>query len=113
MEQLIVERNAHYLNQVDETPFTVELLVTLIGQDSFTNLSKEILEGSADLSTLNLSPTITLYTQSLKENKEMIELVENNMIPYDKYISSLKMKVKDNHLTIRSTPRSSPQPIKS
>ena len=31
MEQLIVERNAHYLNQVDETPFTVETLVTLIG----------------------------------------------------------------------------------
>ena len=51
MEQLIVERNAHYLNQADGIPFIVKPLAILIIQNSFTRFSKEMLEGSANLST--------------------------------------------------------------
>ena len=69
MEQLIVERTSYHLNQIDGTPFTVKQLVTLIGQDGFTSFSKEILEGSADLSSLKLPPTIQYYIQSLKKQE--------------------------------------------
>ena len=88
MEQLIVERTSYHLNQIDGTPFTVKQLVTLIGQDGFTSFSKEILEGSADLSSLKLPPTIKYYIQSLK--KKITEIEDNNIIPYDEYVSGFK-----------------------
>ena len=90
MEQLIIERTSYHLNQIDRIPFTVKQLVTLIGQDGFTNVSKEILEGSADLSTLKLTPKIKYYIQSLKKNKKVIEIEDNNIIPYDEYVSGFK-----------------------
>merc|ERR1711865_401610 len=58
MEQAIAERNTHHLNQAQGTPLTIEPLLSLIGTDSFTSFSQELLDGTAKLSPLKLSPTI-------------------------------------------------------
>ena len=60
IDQLIVDRNAHHLNQADGTPFTIEPLLSLIDKDTFTTFSKELLEEKANLSQLDLSPTTQL-----------------------------------------------------
>ena len=58
MEQVIAERNAHHLNQAQGTPLTIEQLLSLIGTDSFTSFSQELLNGTSTLISLPLSPTI-------------------------------------------------------
>ena len=55
--QLMEDRNAKYLNQVDGTSFTVEPLLSLVGKDTFTIFSQEVLDDKVDLSQLKLSPT--------------------------------------------------------
>ena len=55
MEQVIAERNTH---QAQGTPLTIEPLLSLIGTDSFTYFSQELLNGTSNLSSLPLSPTI-------------------------------------------------------
>ena len=39
----IAERNSHHLNQAQGTPLTIEPLLSLIGTDSFTSFSQELL----------------------------------------------------------------------
>ena len=68
MEQVIAERNAHHLNQAQGTPLTIEPLLSLIGTDSFTSFSQELLNETANLSPLTLSPTIKKYLKKLKQN---------------------------------------------
>ena len=66
MEQVIAERNSHHLNQAQGTPLTIEPLLSLIGTDSFTSFSQELLNGTSNLSSLPLSPTIKIYFKNLK-----------------------------------------------
>ena len=63
MEQVIAERNSHHLNQVQGNPLTVEPLLLLIGTDSFTSFSQELLTGTPDLTSLPLSSTIKKVPQ--------------------------------------------------
>ena len=65
----MVSGNAQHLHQAHGTPFTVELLQTLIGKDSFTPFTQEILDGSAKFETLEISDNIKLYLQNLKRKK--------------------------------------------
>ena len=66
MKQVIAEKNSHHLNQTQGTPLTIEPLLSLIGTDSFTSFSQELLNGTSDLTSLPLSPTIKRYTQNLQ-----------------------------------------------
>ena len=66
MEQVIVKRNSHHLNQAQGTPLTIKPLLSLIGTDSFTSFSQELLNGTSNLSSLPLSPTIKKYLKNLK-----------------------------------------------
>ena len=90
IDQLIADRNANHLNQADGTPFTVEPLSSLIGKDTFTTFSQELLDGTADLSKLQLSPTIQLYMKNLKQNKTIVNSTTNNIIPYKEDIERSK-----------------------
>ena len=69
MEQVIVERNSHHLNQAKGTPLTIEPLLSLIGTDSFTSFFQELLNGTPDLTPLPLSPKIKNYLKNLQQNK--------------------------------------------
>ena len=82
IDQLIVDRNAKHPNQADRTPFTVEPLLSLVGKDTFTTFSQELLDGTADLSQLKLSPTTQLYMQNLKQNNTIVKPPTNTTIPY-------------------------------
>ena len=90
IDQVIVDRNANHLSQVDGTPFTVEPLLSLIGKETFTTFSQEILDGKTDISKLQLSPTIQLYTKNLKQNKTIVNSATNNIIPYNEHIEGFK-----------------------
>ena len=90
IDQLIADRNAHHLNKADRTPFTIEPLLSLIGKDTFTTLSQELLEGKANLSQLDLSPTTQLYMEKLKQNKIIVNSPTNTTIPYKEYVEGFK-----------------------
>ena len=65
MEQVITERNSHHLNQAQGTPLPIASLLSLIGTDSFTSFSQELSNGTSDLTSLSLSPTIKKYLKNL------------------------------------------------
>ena len=90
MEQVIAERNYHHLNQAQGTPLTIEPLLSLIGNDSFTSFSQELLNGKADIESLKMSPTITKYLKNLKQNKEVISTKTNKFIPLHEYKQEFK-----------------------
>ena len=90
IDQLIADRNAHHLNQADGTPFTIEPLLSLIGKDTFTTLSQELLEGKANLSQLELSQPTKLYMQKLKQKNTIVNSPTNITIPYKKYVEGFK-----------------------
>ena len=69
MEREIAERNSHNLNQAQGTPLTIEPLLSLIGTDMFMSFSQELLNGTSDLTSLPLSPTIKKYLHNLQQNK--------------------------------------------
>ena len=69
IEKLMNKRNAHHLNWAQGTPFTIEPLLFLIGQDSFTSFSQELLDGTANLNDINVSPLIKQYLTNLKSNE--------------------------------------------
>ena len=73
MEQIIAERNSHHLNQAQGTPLTIEPLLSSIGTDSFTSFSQELLNGTSNLSSLPLSPTIKKISQELKTKQRNSE----------------------------------------
>ena len=87
---LMIERNAQHLNQAEGYPFTIEPLAILIDKDSFTSFSEEILKGTANLSTLNLTPTTETYLKNLQRHKETMTLINKNIIPYVDYKQDFK-----------------------
>ena len=58
MEHVMTEKSSHHLNQAQDTPLTVEPLLSLIGTDSFTSFSQDLLNRTSDITSLSLSPTI-------------------------------------------------------
>ena len=90
MEQVTVDKKSHDLNQIQGTPLTIEPLLSLIGTDSFTSFSQELFNGKADIESLKMSPTITKYLMSLKQNKEVISTKTNKFIPLHKYKEGFK-----------------------
>ena len=84
------ERNTHHLNQAQGSAFTIESLNRLIGEDSFTSFSDEILNGTADLSKLNLSPIIKKYLQQLKRNKTIITSNKNKTVSLNEFKKGYK-----------------------
>ena len=79
------ERNTHHLNQAQGSAFAIEPLNQLISEDSFTSFSDEILNGTTDLSKLNLSPIIKQYLQQLKRNKTIIKSNKNKTISLNEF----------------------------
>ena len=74
MEEVIVERNSHHLNQTQSTPLTVEPLLPLIGTDSFTYFSQELLNGTLDNILLPISPTMkNIFITYNKTNKSLTQ----------------------------------------
>ena len=78
MEQVIVERNSHHLNQTQSTLLTVEPLLPLIGTDSFISFSQEILNGTPDIILLPISPTMkNIFITYNKTNKSLTQKKES------------------------------------
>ena len=65
MEQLIAEINSHHLNQAQGTYLTIDPLLSLIRTDRFTSFSQELLNGTVDIASLKMSPTIKKYLHTL------------------------------------------------
>ena len=62
----------------------------MIGTDSYTSFSDKLLEGTADLSKLEISSTVAKYLKSLKRNKEIISTEKENVIPLEEFKSRFK-----------------------
>ena len=80
IDKYYAEKNTHHLNQAQGSAFTIEPLNRLIVEDIFTSFSDEILNGTVDLSKLNLSPIIKQYLQQLKRNRTIITTNKNKTI---------------------------------
>ena len=77
IEKLIAERNAHHSNQTEGIPLIVKPLVSLIDIYSFISFTANFLEGTVDLTFLNLSLIVKTYSQRLKRNKEIVKTTIN------------------------------------
>ena len=73
MEQAIAERNSHHLNQSQGTPLTIEPLLSLIDTDIFISFSQELLNGTSELTSLPLYPTINKVPQEPKTKQRNSE----------------------------------------
>ena len=69
IDQRLASGNAEHLHQAQGTPLTVESLRKLIGKDSSTPFSQEILDGTARFDKLNVSENIKQYLRNLKRKK--------------------------------------------
>ena len=81
IDQLLATGNAQHLNQAHGTPFTVEPLRLMIGKDSFTPFTQEILDGSANFDNLQISDNIKSYLQNLKKKKVKGTINNKGTIP--------------------------------
>ena len=81
IDQLLASDNAQHLHQEHGTPFTVEPLRILIGKDNFTPFSREILDGSAEFDTLDISDNIKFYLQNLKRKRVKGKINNKGIIP--------------------------------
>ena len=77
IEKLIAKRNAHHSNQTEGIPLIVKPLVSLIDIYSFISFTANFLEGTVDLTFLNLSLIVKKYLQRLKRNKEIVKTTIN------------------------------------
>ena len=100
IDKLINERNAHHLNQAQGTPFTIEPLLSLIGQDSFTSFSQELLDGTADLDDINVSPLIKQYLTNIKSNGTTLAN-QTGIIPLEDFKSGYKNDTKGRQPHLR------------
>ena len=58
MNKYFATRNVQHLNQVQDLPFTIELLKSLIRTNIFTTFSGELLAGKLNFNYLNITSTI-------------------------------------------------------
>ena len=73
IEKIISKRNTVHLNQAHGIPLTIESLLTLLGIDGFTPFTSSLLSGTADMSSLQLTPNIREYLKKMKNNKEKVK----------------------------------------
>ena len=90
IDQLLSSDNVQHLHQAHCTPFTVEKLWTLIGKDSFTPFTQEILDGFANFDTLEISDNIKLYLHNLKRKKVKDTLNNKETIPLKEFKQGYK-----------------------
>ena len=83
MNLYIADRNANHLNHTQGSSFTVEPLRTLIGEDSFTTFSQALLDGTANLEKLNVTPTIKFCLQLLKKKENILSNNKQGLILLD------------------------------
>ena len=108
MEQVIAERSSHHLNQAQGAPLIIEPLLSLIGTDSFTSFSQELLNRKADIYSSKISPTIRKYLKNLKQNKKIISTKKKSYYSMNKNKGS-KVERVHNNISIRTTLRLPPQ----
>ena len=85
IEELILDRNSHHLNQAQGSPFTVEPLQFLTGTDSDTPFTEALLNGDANLHHISLTKVTKRNLESLTRNKEIIKFSQQQTIPLDEY----------------------------
>ena len=90
IDKILFERKADCLNETEGSPLTIEALVSLIGEDSFTIFFQELLGGKTNLFTLQVTQTSKDYLNSLKENRAIVESIDNKTIPYREYVQGFK-----------------------
>ena len=79
IDKLINERNAHHLNEEQEAPFTIEPLLSSIGQDSFTSF----------LNDINVSLLIKEYLTNLKSNDTTLA-TQTGIVPLEDFKSGYR-----------------------
>ena len=62
----------------------------MIGTDSYTSFTEKLLEGTADLSKLEISSTVAKYLKSLKRNKKIMSTDKEKVIPLKVFKSGFK-----------------------
>ena len=67
MEKIINERNVQHLQQAEGTPFTIEPLKTILGEDGCTEECNKILMGTYDDSNIDLTHLQKQYLKALKK----------------------------------------------
>ena len=65
-------------------------MLSLIGSDSYTSFSQELLKGTSNIASLNTSFTISKYVNKLKQNKEVVSTTTNKHIPPKEFIKGFK-----------------------
>ena len=85
IDQLLATGNAQHLHQAHGTPFTVEPLRSMIGKDSFTPFTQEILDGTANFDNLQISDNIKSYLQNLKKKKVKGTINNKGTIPINEF----------------------------
>jgi exonuclease III len=76
IEQLITERNKQHFAQSKNTPFATSPLAQLCGWHGDTAFTRALLDGTADLTTLNLSEATTTFLKALKSTGQEPEISE-------------------------------------
>ena len=89
IEKGITDRNAYHSNQTQGTLLTIGPMLSLIGTDSYTPFSQELLRGIASITSLNMLPTISKYLNKLRQNKEIVSTKKKH-IPLKEYIKKIK-----------------------
>ena len=80
MEKIINERNVQHLQQAEGTPFTIEPLKTILGEDGCTEDCNKILMGTYDDSNIHLTHLQKQYLKALKKSSGKLESPLRNEI---------------------------------
>ena len=67
MNKYFAEKNIQHLNQVQYSPLTIEPLKSLLRSNSFTTFLEQLLAGTPNLNSLNITPLIRAYLQNFKD----------------------------------------------
>ena len=63
IDKVITSRNSKHLNQVQDSPFTVKLVESLLGTTAFTAFADGILEGTTNIDSIQILQTLKTYTK--------------------------------------------------
>ena len=66
IDNFIIQRNLAHLNHAQGTSCTIEPLLSLLQDDSFTEFEEAILKGNANLRDKSLNPLQLLFFRKLK-----------------------------------------------
>ena len=63
IDKVITSRNSKHLNQAQDSPFIVKLVESLLGTTAFTAFADGILEGTANIDSIQILQTLKTYTK--------------------------------------------------